>query len=145
MTVIFRQTGFTLIEMVMVIVIMGALAAVAIPKFDRSPFDVEAAAGELIQAIRYAQGKSMTDVDANKYQIAVTASGYTVTQNGVAITHPITQAASYSKTWSDISIGSSATIVFDGYGEPNAGASFTLSKGANSKTVTVQAVTGFVQ
>jgi MSHA pilin protein MshC len=138
-----KQTGFTLIEMIMVIVIAGALAAVAIPKFDRSPFDVEAAAGELIQAIRYAQGKSMTDVDNNKYQISITANSYTVSQNGVDITHPITQAASFSKTWSDISISSAATIVFDGYGEPNAGASFTLSKGANSKTVTVEAVTGF--
>ena len=142
-----REGGFTLIELIMVIVIMGALAAIVIPKFNRSPYDVEAAAGELVQAIRYAQGKSMTEVDANKYQIVITTSGYTISKNGVDITHPVTQAASYSKTWSDISISSAATIVFDGYGEPTSGApaSFTLSKGASSKTVTVQAVTGFVQ
>ena len=131
----------------MVIVIMGALAVVAIPKFSQSPYDVEAAAGELIQAIRYAQGKSMTDVGSSKYQIAITASGYTVTQNGTSITHPITQAGTYSKTWTDISISSAATIVFDGYGEPTSGApaSFTLSKGSNSKMITVEAVTGFVR
>ena len=40
----FRQTGFTLIELVMVIVLIGVLAAVAIPKFVDLGSDARAAA-----------------------------------------------------------------------------------------------------
>ncbi len=39
-----RQTGFTLIELVMVIVILGVLAAVAIPKFTNLSADANLAA-----------------------------------------------------------------------------------------------------
>jgi MSHA pilin protein MshA len=39
-----RQTGFTLIELIMVIVILGVLAAVAIPKFTNLSDDANAAA-----------------------------------------------------------------------------------------------------
>jgi MSHA pilin protein MshA len=39
-----RQTGFTLIELIMVIVILGVLAAVAIPKFTNLSADANAAA-----------------------------------------------------------------------------------------------------
>ena len=41
-----RQTGFTLIELVMVIVILGILAATAIPKFVNLQGDAEQAAVE---------------------------------------------------------------------------------------------------
>jgi len=142
-----RQQGFTLVELIMVIIIMGALSAVAISKFNRSSFDVVAAAGELVQAIRYAQDKSMSHSGATNFQIDITASGYSVTQGGAAIPHPVTGAANYSKTWSDISLDTTATIVFDAYGDPGLGAplTITLSKGADSAAVTVEDVTGFTR
>ena len=142
-----QQRGFTLVELIMVIVIMGALSAVAVVKFNRDSFDVVAAAGELVQAIRYAQEKSMSHSGATNYQIAISPTGYAVTQGGAAITHPVTGALGYTKTWSGISADTTTTLTFNGYGDPGLGAPLTiiLSKGAERDSVTVENVTGFAR
>jgi hypothetical protein len=131
----------------MVIVIMGALSAVAISKFNRNAFDVVAASGELVQAIRYAQNKSMTHSGATNYQVAITGTGYTVTQGGVAINHPVDGTLGYNRTWTDIALDTTTTLTFNSYGDPGLGAplTITLSKGTDSDVVTVENVTGFVR
>lgn len=142
-----RQAGFTLVELVMVIVIMGALSAVAVSKLNRNAFDVVAASGELVQAIRYAQDKSMSHSGATNYQIAISGTGYTVTQGGAAIIHPVDGTLGYSKTWTDIALDTTTTIAFNGYGDPGLAAplTITLSKGVDSDVVTVENVTGFAR
>ena len=141
------QSGFTLIEMIMVIVIMGALSAVAMSKFNKGAFEVAAAGGELVQAIRYAQQKSMSNGGVTNYQIAISATGYAVTQGGAAIPHPVTGAAGYTKTWADISLSPVTIIAFNSYGDPGLGAALnvTLTKGSDSAGVTIENVTGFAR
>jgi len=143
-----QQTGFTLIELIMVIVIMAALSVLAFSKFNRNSFDVAAAAGELVQAIRYTQEKSMSHSGASNYQIAISGTGYSVTRGGTAITHPLTGVTGYTRTWPDITLDTTATIIFDAWGNPSglgAPLTITLSKGSDSDSVTVENITGFAR
>ena len=148
------QRGFTLVELVMVMVIVGALSAVAIVRFNPNSFKSTAVVGELAAAIRFAQEKSMSNTGATGYRITLSSNGYAVTQGGTAITHPISGQAGYSNSWSDATISPTGTIDFNGYGEPTLGAPLvfggnqaviTATVGSDSQSLSLERITGLVR
>ena len=149
-----RQAGFTLVELVTVMLLIGVLSAVAIARYNPDRFEVHAAAKELVAAIRYAQEMSMSHTGANNYQVSVTAGGYQVTQSGVAIPHPVTGAAGYASSWSGVGLSPTGTISFNGYGEPSLSGglawggnqeSIVLTAGGDTSAVSIQRLTGYVR
>ena len=79
-----KQQGFTLIELVMVIVILGILAATALPKFaslqtDARIASIEAVAGAVKSAMAIVHAKSLVDGTESA------ASGQTVVLEGTSI------------------------------------------------------------
>ncbi|NOY72775.1 MAG: type II secretion system protein [Gammaproteobacteria bacterium] len=156
-----RTMGFTMIELILVMVLLGILSVSAISRFSLASFESATAAGELVEAIRYAQTMSMThtgqDIDGDNstdyYQIVISASGYTVSQrrssDGVAsqIVNPLSNASSYTRNWSNVILAPTITILFDGSGAPNLGATQTISVtvGSDTRTITIEEITGFIR
>jgi MSHA pilin protein MshC len=151
-----RESGFTIVELVAVMVITGIIAAIAAPRFiGVDAFDARGSHGTLVSALRYAQKTAIAQrrnvfVSINTVS-RVVCLGYTNDCSSVVI-DPSTQAA-YSKTLSsNVNITASTTpIGFDGLGRPipNATATFTIQNAVvpaeSTRTITVEAETGYVR
>ena len=153
-----HPNGFTMIELIMVIVLVGILAVVAAPKLGSlEAYNVHRASYDLLEAIRYAQEQSMINSGANDFQIAISGTGYTVTQSGTSISNPLTGASGYTQDaseWSGISLSGGQTISFDHRGIPSCSATacsdpgdtsatITLSKSGETASITIEKFTGY--
>jgi len=126
--------GFTLVELIMVIVLISIIAVSVIPKFlDTSAFSLEGAASMAAADIRYTQELAMGTNNPKTIVFTTTNTHYTVDSRNVNLPSRVT-------------ISSGATFTFNSLGEPTAGggSSVTLSAGTQTKTITVESYTGRV-
>lgn len=149
-----NNRGFTLVELIACIVIIGILAAVAGPKFfDNTPFSQRGYVDEVASAIRYAN--SVAVGSGCDVSITLTATSYQALQraksgNTCATAGGWTTAVKWSDGQSTVSgtapssvtLSPATQIVFNARGNVIGGASPVLTIGAH--TVSVDAISGLV-
>jgi len=157
-----RESGFTIVELVAVMVITGIIAAIAAPRFiGVDAFDARGSYSTLVSALRYAQKTAIaqrttvcTNINTVTNVVTLTfrsSADCSLASSGTVI-DPATQVA-YSKALSsNVSITAPvSTIGFDGLGRPvpNAAATFTVKNAVvlseSTRTITVEAETGYVR
>jgi MSHA pilin protein MshC len=151
-----QERGFTAIELILVIVILGILAAIAYPRFQGLPgIRVSAAAQAIAADIRYAQSQAVSTAYNYKVYFYASTNSYSVYQVNrssgaeTIMSHPL-KAGNYTVVvatdYPGVIIGGDYTVEFDYLGAPSTGGggSVIVSGGGNSMTISVLANTGRV-
>lgn len=149
----------------MTLVLAGILTATATTYFNASEFELQAARSELIDAIRFAQQRSMNSTGADGdadgltdyYTVHISGGGFQITLDDADSSSPVPNPASgatgYSHGWgSSITLTPAATIRFSGRGEPSctpacstSDLTLTLSDAQQGLDVTLVRLTGYVR
>ena len=138
-----RARGFTLTELVLILVLIGIMAAFAAPRLNIQGFERQSFARELTLALRHAQRVAIASGCA--VEVTIQASGYSVSWaggNGCPtgdLPHP-SRGGSFSGS-GQISSGT-VTVRFDGMGRTSSGAAIAVADGP---TIIVEAGSGYVR
>lgn len=136
--------GFTITELVVVIVIVTILSAFAISRINTQSFDTEGFANRAIAMVRYAQKLAISQ--RRTVVVVATAGNIRLCYNDsgcASAVHepPGTDPFSYN-TPSGVTL-SAATVTFSALGRPASGATLTVT-GDVARTITIEAETGYV-
>lgn len=148
-----RQTGFTLMELLIIVVLLGILTVAVFSKFDTTSFRTAGFDQEVRAAIRFAQ--KLAIMSGCEVQVNISGAGYALSIRddaagtlpcagatggfGTGLNNPATGGAYAGAPPSGVTVGNLA-FTYDGQGRPSLGG--TVAVGA--RTITVEAVTGFV-
>ncbi len=141
------EGGFTLIELVMVMAILGLAGIAIVPKFNAAGMNVSVVARQIQSDIRYTQEIAMSKFKAKSVTFTPNQGSYSLSPSDPT-DPPATRLRMPTKSGVSIestSNGSSSiTVTFNSLGEPTAGAGgwVRLSGGGLTKTVSVEARTG---
>nr|WP_211922121.1 prepilin-type N-terminal cleavage/methylation domain-containing protein [Desulfolutivibrio sulfodismutans] len=140
-----RHRGFTLLEVVAVLVLLGILASVAVARFADTNAETVAEAEIFKSHLRYAQLRAMGDI----YPWTVTVGGgsYTLSTTNPSVGAPVLPGESGATHSYDGGVTATAgTFTFNWRGQPTTGGGTSVTfDGDPDVTVTVLSETGFAQ
>ena len=144
-----QQAGFTLVELVTVLILLGILASSLYLRGSPSSATLNAQADQLARTLRHAQSLSLSQGRSLTLDVQGT-TGYVVSNGGATITDPQGVVQTYSLVNGVTLAGND--IDFDSLGRPidatnnliTAAQTWTLSADGSTASVRVEPLTGFV-
>ena len=139
--------GFTLAELVIVIVVAAILAAIAIPQFNLREIDAAWFHEQVRSGVRYAQRTAVAQrrcvfVSVTPTQLSLIYGDPSCAITATAVRDLATNQAFVLTAPTGVTLGAAPNpFSFNGLGQPSAAASVSV----DGKTVTVNAETGYVQ
>jgi prepilin-type N-terminal cleavage/methylation domain-containing protein len=146
-----RRRAFTLVEMIMVVMVIGILAAVAAPRFHRGLLHQRSlrAAQRVGHDLRWARQRALTTSTPQRVVFTVASSSYAL----AGVPHPDRPAISYQvdlrqppleANLSAADFGGDAEVVFDVHGVPDSGGTVQIQVGPFTQTVDLEPQLGKV-
>lgn len=165
-----RVSGFTLIELVLIIVVMTILGIVVLTRYQPAELSVSVEADRLGRDIRHMQMLAMTwgqplrlSAAGNTYSVSCASASVTPPCNGASPVIDPSSGVIFTRTLqAGVTFGTGVSFDFDALGRPgtwsagptftlslNPGpamvvVSFTLSAGSETSVVSILELTGFV-
>ncbi len=137
--------GFTLIEVIAVLIILGIVAAVAVSRVMSNQNDLIAQTDVVKTHLRFAQLKALADDTATSWGISFSGASYTLTKDGNPATIKLPGEDSGSHNFPTGVTVANATVAFDSWGSPGtANVTVILTQSGVSKNITIYNYTGYI-
>ena len=144
-----RCGGFSLFELVIVMVIVAIMAAVAVPRYGKASqrYRTEMAARKVIADLNYARRRASIsstaqsiDFDASNAQYEI--SGVKDLRTGSNDYTVILSESPYNAKIVSVEFNGDGEVIFDGYGVPDSGGTIVVGVGDYTRTVVLNADSG---
>jgi len=143
-----RQTGFTLVELIIVLIILGLISAYALPRFfELQSYDDRGFYTETLNAVRYAQQYAVaTNCDV---EVSFTANSFALKRRdntdctgsfNTAVLSPVTFNA-FTNSNTNVSISPVTSFTFDALGVASVGTDIMVG----NDSFRIHATTGYIQ
>jgi len=140
-------SGFSLVELVMVVAIVGVLSAIAIPRYAGTVtrYRLDAAADRMVADLKLARRHATTS--SSDVAVTVTATALNIPSidgiDDATPYHTDFSAPPYSVKIASVNLtAGGGTVTFNGHGAADTGGTIVLSLGGETRTVTLDAASG---